>query len=445
MGKGINNGMRAVFCIVLVFSMLLAAVALNPQMNSLVEKAAQPMSLASNNWHDGNDQSTSDVDVTYSQQYLTITAGGSNMTEVGLLSQYMWLTYNDGSRARVGFEIHCVFDPGGLDVASQTILDWNKLNHIELILHSESFVNGTLIGTMYNFQGFDIVSGNAQDINLTKNFNSDGSYFYSLNNVVGCISYWGNAVKIGNVTLSTVDYTDQGKALKESIASFNITIASDMINLGLRATSPREVRIPVPTVLTFQVTHNATATEYKYGASVDWSEAKAFPTMSYSGTPALTSGQEYCLVAQDLLSFSYAASPDSYVMTQIKTFSTDANNDSAIYVLDGHEMCREQFTTQYTMAGSSQVHNTTRTYVQDAVQDRNGNVSAVFVVFDGFKYGESTGLAFDPAVITPNSIAPSTGPSSLTGLDPGLMVGLLLVAIAVIAIGAVVVVHRRRN
>ncbi len=176
-------------------------------------------------------------------------------------------------------------------------------------------------------------------------------------------------------------------------------------------------------MLTFQVTHNTTATEYKYGASVDWSADKNFTT----ATP-MTTGESYSLVAQDLLTFSYSSTNGGQV-TQISAFSTDPNNDSAIYYLNSQEICRELVTTQYTIAGSSQVHNTTRIYQASSYQGSTGNTSSIDVVFDGFKYNESTGFAFDPAVITPSSIAASSGSSMLLPL---------IIVISVIAVAAVV-------
>ena len=186
--RGVIIGSMA---IVLLIISGVVAVDIQPDL-SLIEKAAQPMSILNNvDWHDGNNQSTPLVDVSYSEEYSMI----SNGTQ-GCLSQRMTLSYNDGTGAQVVFEIHCVFNLGGLDVANQTVLNWSKLNHIELILSSESDVNGTSIGTMYNFQGFDIISGNASNFHLTKNNNSDGSSFYSIDNImIGCISYWSNAAK----------------------------------------------------------------------------------------------------------------------------------------------------------------------------------------------------------------------------------------------------------
>ena len=267
------------------------------------------------------------MNVTYTTGYSTRTAGGSDNTIEGVLSDNMLLSYDDGSGTIVEFSIDCVFNPGGLDVADQKVLDWGQLNHIELVLSSTSSLNGTTITTMYNFQGFDIVSGNASGISLTNQSNSDGSYSYILNNVVGSIDYWANEAKIGAVNLSTQNYSYQGNTLQESVATFNVTIDSELINAPLRQTSSDEQEVPAPTLLTFQVTHNATDTEYKYGASVNWSADKDFPTSS-----PLTTGENYSLVAQDLLSFSYSTSEGGN-MIQIKSFSTDANNDSAIYLL----------------------------------------------------------------------------------------------------------------
>ena len=78
---------------------------------------------------------------------------------------------------------------------------------------------------------------------------------------------------------------------------------------------------------------------------------------------------------------------------EVKQFSTDANNDTALYLVNGQVMCRELLTMQYTIDGSSQVYNTTRIYVPDNVVASSGssyleNQSAVYVVFDGFKYNE---------------------------------------------------------
>jgi len=430
-GRGVS------FCSIFVLMTLVGGMlAMNCQpTNFLLEKATTPLSILTNDdWHNGTNQSSSSVNVTYSEQYSLISNGQQEC-----LSQNMLLSYDDGSGAQVGFEIHCVFNPGGLDIANQKVLNWSDLNHIELILHSQSTMNRTWIGTMYNFQGFDIVSGNASDLNITRNYDQNtGSWHTSLNNVIGSISYWCNAAKISAVTLSTENYTHLGQTLQESLATFSVTIDSEISNGPLRGSSSGSVT--VPTVLTFQITHNVNDTEYKYGANIDWSAAKAFPT-----TPSLTNGENYCLVAQDLLSFSYSTTQGGKV-TSMSTFSTDANNDSAIYSLNRTDMCKELLTTQYLIDGSTQVRNTTRIYEASSLQSNNGNSSSIYVVFDGFKYNQSTGFSFDPAVITPNTIASSNGLSSdgQSSIGLGIIIP-MAIAVAVIAIAGTVTVLRRRK
>jgi hypothetical protein len=439
MGNLFRGRGAVITSIIIITALIGGMVAVNYQPTiSLLEKATTPLSILTNDdWHDGTNQSTPGTSVTYSDQYLLISNGQQDC-----LSRYMWLNYNDGTGARVGFELHCVFNLGGLDIANQKVLNWSDLNHIELILHSEGYVNGTWLGTMYSFEGFSIVSGNASSVSLSRYNNSDSS-FYNLNNVIGSVSYWSDSATIGNVTLNTINYTSQGKGLEESIATFNVTIDSVISDGSITGNSQTEM--PAPTVLSFQITHNATATEYKYGASIDWSGAKDFPTSAH-----MVQGQDYSLVASDLLMFNYGMNS-----TEVKQFSTDANNDTAIYLVNGQVMCREFFTMQYTIDGSPAELNTTRIYVPDDVLSStgstiSGNQSAVYVVFDGFKYGNSTGLTFDPAVVTPNTLAPSNGASSSsggsalsTGPDLGILIGIVLAAVAIVAVAALVVVRRR--
>ena len=157
-----------------------------------------------------HNRSTPEVSVTYSDSYSLISNGQQDC-----LSRYMWLNYDDGTGARVGFELHCVFGLGGLDIANQTVLDWKKLIGVELILHSEGYVNGTWLGTMYSFQGFNIVSGNASEVSLSKHNDSDSS-FYNLNNVIGSVSYWSDSATIGNVILNTINYKSRERTSRRA-------------------------------------------------------------------------------------------------------------------------------------------------------------------------------------------------------------------------------------
>lgn len=374
-------------------------------------------------WHDGTNQSTPSVTVTYTENYSMVDQPINNtMTQMYLLQRFMWLQYNDNTGARVGFELHCVFYPGGINLSKQKVVDWNKLYNIELILHSETWEYNRTVGTMYSFQGFDIVKGNASDVSLVRISQGNGSYFYALNNTIGSISYWTNFANIGNVSLST-------GANNESIAKFDVSVDAYIGNGSSAGYQSNLSQTPVSTVFSFTVTHNLTATEYKYGANIDWSASKAFPTR----VPMKT-GEYYSLVAKDLLMF-YVGGTNG----EVKQFSTDIGNDTAMYSMNDHTLCKELFTTNYKIDNGSNILNTTRIYVGTSSHDQYGNVSSVFVVFGGFTYGNSSSLSFDPAVITPNSLKSGAVSPDFTSILPYVAV------IALVSIGVGAVIRMRKK
>lgn len=379
------------------------------------------------NWHQGNPLSTPEVDVSYTENYKTVPYGGNTSIQVPILGQYMWLTYKDGTESRVEFQFLCAFAPGGLDIANQKVLNWSKLISIETILFTETHVNNTLLSSMYSFQGFSIVSGNASQVSLSQ-IKSGNTTITVINNVIGSISYWSSTGVIGNVTLSTAPYTYQASTLEESIATFNVTINSVMSTAQSFGTTSADA-VNVPTVLTFRVTHTVYQTTAKYGAHIDWSSTKAFPTRF----PILT-GQDYSLVAQDLLAFVYG-----YSAPEAKQYSTDAKNDTAIYMIGGKEIGRELFTTQCTIKGDPQIRNTTRIYIPNVGLDPfSGVVSSVYVIFDGFKYNQTAGFTFDPEIITPDSLVSSNNPSLI-------FIGLLTAGIASAAVATLFAYKRRKH
>ncbi len=375
------------------------------------------------NWHAGTNQSTPLVTVTYAENYSTISQPINNtLTQMSLLQRFMWLQYNDNTGARVGFELHCVFYPGGINVSDQKVIDWSKLYNIELILHSETWEDNRTIGTMYSFRGFDIVQGNASNVSLVKISEGNGSFFYTVNNSIGSISYWTNYASIGNVFLST-------GTSNESIAHFNISINATIGNGASQGYQSNITQDPISAVFSFTVTHNLTSTQYKYGANVDWSSAKSFPT-----AVPMKSGETYSLVAKDLLMF-YVGGTNG----EVKQFSTDAANDTAIYNWSNQTMCKELLTTSYYIDNGSVLHNTTRIYVADSSHDQFGNVSSVFVVFSGFSYGNSSSLSFDPAVITPNTLKTGTEAQSQ------LFIPILVIVITAAVAGGVVFIRIRKR
>ena len=92
----------------------------------------------------------------------------------------------------------------------------------------------------------------------------------------------------------------------------------------------------VPVVLTFQIKENSAYIAYKYGVNVDWSEDNAFPTTG------LNNGDNFTLVSFDNLGFETSQNASSLIQP-IFFFSTDAQNDSAIYSVNGTELCQELF------------------------------------------------------------------------------------------------------
>jgi hypothetical protein len=435
---------------------------------SLKEGRSYAQSSGSQSWHQGTNQSTPQVDVNYTEMYTSGPNINSNQT-LDRLDADMGLGYNDGTGEAVLFGISYSFAPGGMDLADHEVLNWSKVIDAGLTLQTAAMVNDTSLGTMYVFNGFDIVNGSANDFSLAYNNLGHGNYTYSVNNVIGSINYANaTSISIGAVSLSTANTVYNGKTLNESIARFNVTIDALMSNVPLPPISSTlenaSSTVSVPVVLMFQVTHDVVQTNIKYGVSVDWSANKAFPTgivNADNGTfvsNVLKTGDNFSLVAADRLSFAYgraAGANTSY--TQATTFTTDPENDSAIYLVNGTQLCREVFPLNYTIDGSTQVINTSRVYVPVSFQS-TWNQSSMFVVYGGFKYNVSSGFTFDPAVITPNSVSASNnnpGPSNLHSSTTGSSSNnptrsegslyLIIPAAVVIAIaaGAVLVIRRK--
>ncbi len=397
-----------------------------PPESSTSSHVIMPAALAApaySDWHEGVNQTTSLVNVTYSENYSTVSQPINNtLTQMSLLQRFMWLQYNDNTSARVGFELHCVFYPGGINLTEQKVVNWSKLYNVELILHSETWEDNRTVGTMYSFQGFDIVRGNASNVSLVKMSEGNGSYFYVVNNTIGSISFWTNFAKIGNVSLST-------DPDNESIAKFNVSLNANIGNGSSEGYLPGTTANLIPAVLSFTVTHNLSSTEYKYGANVDWSSVKSFPT-----SVPMKSGDNYNLVAKDLLMFYVGGTNGEF-----KQFTTDAANDTAVYSLGNQTLCREFFTRNYTIDNTSTLHNTVRIYVGDATHDQFSNVSTVFVVFGGFTYGKSSSLYFDPAVVTPNSVKSASIPPTTPSWLP------YPIVIVVIAAGVLLFMRYRKK
>ena len=245
------------------------------------------------------------------------------------------------------------------------MLNWSELTYSDLGINTWQNVNETSLGTIYFFKGFDIINGTAQNFTLSQIYNNNsqnlpGSYSYYDNNVVGDISYLNySTVQISPVTLSTVNATYEGTSMTDSVATFNVTFVAQISNAPLAetlaGTSQNQTVVNVPVVFMFQITHDVAHTQYKYGININLSAGKAFPNWGN-----LQSGDSYSLVADAYLQFLYNNT------TSQSYFSSNANNDSAIYQVNSTELCREIFPLNYTISGDPLLYNTSRIYVPDA-------------------------------------------------------------------------------
>ncbi len=400
----------------------------------LLQSSAQSQNDNSSAWHEGGNQSTAEVDVNYSQAYTTSSALNVQPANKSVLNTMMALSYNDGTGEMIQFDTRYFFNQGGLNVTGQQVLNWNDVNQSGVVLNTFSNVNGTSLDTIYSFNGFDVLNGTASQFNLTSYvpYGIGGILGHQINNIIGSINYANcSSIAIGNVQLSTVNTTtSNGAVVTESVAKFNVTMEAQLSDIPLPPNTQNilsaQNSTSVSVVLMFQITHDTAQTKIKYGVDIDWSATKNFPTaMEKPDNPPidplvyniLQPGDNYSLVAQDSLSFSYGSSHNA--STYAGTFSSDAQNDSAIFTVNGTQVCRELFPTNYTLEGSSEVYNTTRVFVPlnwewNGTESTQNNESAIYVLFGGFKYNESSGFSFDPTVITPNSVMQGSPGSSTT-------------------------------
>ena len=115
---------------------------------------------------------------------------------------------------------------------------------------------------------------------------------------------------------------------------------------------------------------------------------------------------------------------------QLHAFEVNDANDTVIFSYADTEYCRLFLTTNYTIYGDTP-RNTTRLYVENLGSFHGDTFSGVFVCFDGFKYNQSTGMAFDPTVKVPSFIPSGGGEIGWAGflLD---ILGLSIVASLII-------------
>ncbi len=419
--------MRAMLLSVLVIGALIATGLVGGSLLSRTLDLGQVPLDVSHQWHQGDARTTDDLDIEYTTEYTTVPQdyGDNVKAGMGRMVETMWINYADGSEARVGLQLISTFKQGGLDVAGGEVLDWSLLTSTNLMLHSYSMTSHGKILTMYTFSGFQIMAGNASDLSISKQSLGGDNYAYKFDDVLGTISYFTSSIAISDVEVTASG--DLGKADRQTTARFSVSLDAELTTDPLGNSSHEGIVDLVPTVLSFEVNHNSTRSEFKYGADLDWSSVKDLSLL-----PGLEDGEPYCLAAVDILEF-YGYD------VHLTEFTTDRGNGSAIYTSGGEELCRQVFTSSYLIAGSEVQGETDRTYIADA--DRSGNEvrSGMFVVFGGLVCNESTGLEFDPSVISPSYI-PSNGGSLPWGIV--LAAGAI---VAVVLVTAVLLMRKRRR
>ncbi len=349
--------------------------------------------ISNADWRTDDNSSTPEVDITYTEVY----EPWSGMYPERL-TQRMTLSYKDGTQCLVSLGIICTFESGGLDFENDQVLDWNKLRNIASNFGTQSYFNESIkIATGITFRGFYIVNGTAAEITFINSTATNG-WALIMDNICAGISYLNASTKIGHITLSTRDYSHNNQTLKESIADFSVAINGTMGVLGSI--------VYVPVELKFHVIHNVTSTVYKYGVDVNWSAHKDFPTASVPPFSPLQTGEDYTLVADDGFQANiYFMESDETI--ELHTFETNATNDTAIFSYAGTEYSRLFLTTHFKLNSVTEC-NTTRIFIENSGVYKGMNSSTIYVCFEGFKYNESSGLTFDPAVKVPSLII-STG------------------------------------
>lgn len=399
------------------------------------------------NWHQGSNQTTPLVNVSYDQAFSECQGPCSGPLQG--LDESLHLTYPDNTGSALSVDFDYSFYPGGLDVKNHTVLNWSKMQSMWLSVDGQSYLNSTHVMAMYNMLGFYVVNGTASNLSFQlwpEQPGQIGGWYPSGD--VGSLSFAGGPATFGEVADREIPYEYQGASLEGSEVDFNVSLMSAFSVSWAPGGSPTASNgfgvDLVPTVLSFQVTHNLSYTGYKYGVQANWSATKAFP-VTMPGDPQwrMRTGAPFSLVSEDTVWLATQDQNGSQSALS-EEFTTDSGNDTAIYRLDGTILCQEFFTTHYTLDGSPQVLNTTRVYLWNASERSppsgmgtgRMNVSSVAVAFGGFRYNESTGFAFDPDIVTRCSFLPG-GSSSLVWV----LVGGALVAVAVVAL----VLRRRRK
>ncbi|HEC40767.1 hypothetical protein LCGC14_0940510 [marine sediment metagenome] len=393
-----------------------------------VNGAEEPKTSSYNNtnWHDGVETSTDEVIIKYEVSY----ALNENFN-IEALSQKMSLSYQDGTNAEMGIELLHWFEIGGLDIAGQKVLDWNKAIKCEVTFFTISYdENGYTIQGRHVIQGFDIYNGTKANfgyfnasIDTLETPNAWDMYSSGANGATEPLAhmrYGEGNITIGEVSLSTRDYTYNGTGYKESRAEFNINLDA--------VVGTNNNNITMPAIISYELVHNVTHNKYKYGIYMNWSTNKDFNTYL-----PMNHGDDYFLVAKDLLECFYGGSNGSN--SQLKQYYTDASglNKTTVYKdLDDNVILTQYLHQTYNVVNSSgsTEHDTVRYYFYEGRYEGdilNQYGSNMMIFHEGFKWNESTGMYFDPTVIVPLALySGQEGLRNIPGYDLFILIGVII-------------------
>jgi hypothetical protein len=368
------------------------------------------------NWHDGTDKSENGVSITYTQ---TAKAASPPGIMQDVLYQKMVVGFTDGSNTKVEWMNIIDFLPGGLDIAGNEVLDWNKVSRMGLDIQyvNDWSIGETIVGGC-GFAGFSIIKGNASDAHFDKVSTGTGyNTLVSDDQQVARVSFVNATSYIGSVTTSTSG--------SDTIVVFTVLVNASIDDLVGNGVS-------IPANITIQIVHTPERNIVKYGVELDWISTPLFPTNSH-----LVPGDHFFLATNDLMTVAHDTLAGGN--QQIVAFTmADNNNDTALFSDGGVLYGTQHFTQNYTIRGESTLRNTTRIYFLNASSSTYGITpygSVVFVLFDGFVYGTSTGLSFDPSVELPYAIL---GPLYI-------LIGVLFGVAAVVVVAAILAMRRHKK
>jgi len=285
--------------------------------------------------------------------------------------------------------------------------------------------NGQKIEGRHVLKGFDVFNGTKADFGYYNNTldtpESPNAWGMNPSGANGAIfplahmRYGEGNITIGEVSLSTRDYTRTEIGYKESRAEFNVTLDA--------VVGTANNNITMPATISFELIHNVTHNKYKYGINMNWADNKDFTTNG-----PMNHGDDYFLVAKDLLE-CFLGTTGSTDLKQYYTDSSGLNKTTVYKDLDDNVILTQYLHLTYNVVNSSgsTEHDTVRYYFYEGRYEGdilNQHGSNIMIFHEGFKWNKSTGMYFDPTVIIPCALY--SGQSNIPGYNLFILIGVIM-------------------